>query len=79
MKKYKGLYIDHVVFNSKAEIDEYLKAVAIKAYKSAVKAFCEHIDMEHSIYSDQKAEYLNTQFGMSWSEIEAIEIEAMAE
>ena len=30
MMKYKGYYIDGVVFNSKAEIDEFVKAEIIK-------------------------------------------------
>lgn len=37
MTKYKGYYIDHVIFNSKAEIDEYLKQSAINTYKTACK------------------------------------------
>ena len=78
MKQYKGLYIDNVVFNSEAEVDEHLKALAIESYKTAVKAFCEHTDMEHSLYADQKAAYLVNQFGMDWDEVEAIELEAMA-
>jgi len=77
MRKYRGLYIDHVYFHNTAEIDEYLKAQAIKSYKRAIKAFCNHMDMEHSIYADKQAECLNKQFGMSWTEIEEIEIEAM--
>ena len=78
MKQYKGLYIDGTIFTCKADIDSFLKEKAIEAYKTAVKAFCEHTDMEHSLYADQKAEYLNAQFGMDWDEIEAIELEAMA-
>jgi len=75
---YKGYEIDGTIFTSKTEIDNFLKRKAIESYKTAVKAFCEHTDMEHSLYADQKAEYLNTQFRMDWDEIEAIELEAMA-
>jgi len=77
MKKYKGYYIDHITFNSEAEIDAFVKEQAIKAYKQAVWFFCKESTMEASIYATEKAEYLHKQFGMSWSELEAIEIEVM--
>ena len=77
MKQYKGLYIDGVIFTSKEDIDNFLKEQAIRSYKIAVKLFCRNTSIEASIYADQKAEYLNTQFGMDWEEIEAIEIEVM--
>lgn len=77
MKKYKGYYIDHITFNSEAEIDAFLKEQAIKGYKQAVWFFCKESTMEASIYATEKAEYLHKQFGMSWSELEAIEIEVM--
>lgn len=77
MKKYKGYYIDHITFNSEAEIDAFLKEQAIKGYKQAVWFFCKESTMEASIYATEKAEYLHKQFRMSWSELEAIEIEVM--
>lgn len=77
MKKYKGYYIDHITFNSEAEIDAFLKEQAIKGYKQAVWFFCKESTMEASIYATEKAEYLHKQFGMSWNELEAIEIEVM--
>lgn len=77
MKQYKGYYIDKVVFNSQEEIDEHIKAQAINSYREAVQYFLKHSSMEASIYADQKAEFLNTQCGMSWSEIEEIEIMEM--
>lgn len=77
MKQYKGLYIDGTIFTSKEEIDNFLKEQAIRSYKIAVQAFCDHRDIEHSLYADEQAERLNKQFGMDWDEIEAIEIEAM--
>lgn len=74
MKKYKGYYIDHIGFNSKAEIDEFRKEQAIKAYKLAVSMFYDHPDMVHSNYALEKAEILNKEFGISWGDIEDIEI-----
>ena len=75
---YKGIELDGTIFATTEEIDCFLKAQAIESYRNAVKAFCEHRDFEHSLFADEKAEYLNTQFGMDWDEIEAIEISAMA-
>ena len=77
MKQYKGLYIDGTIFTSKEDIDNFLKEQAIRSYKIAVQAFCDHCDIEHSLYADEQAERLNKQYGMDWDEIEAIEIEAM--
>ena len=78
MKQYKGLYIDGTIFTCKADIDSFLKGKAIEAYKNAVWAFCKESTMEASMMADQKAAYLNTQFGMNWEEIEEIELAAMA-
>lgn len=77
MKQYRGYYIDKVVFNTKEEIDEHIKTQAVKSYRAAIRYFLEHTSMEAGIYADQKAEFLNTQCGMSWSEIEEIEIMEM--
>jgi hypothetical protein len=76
-RKYKGYYIGKGAFNNEDEIDAFLKEQAIKGYKQAVWFFCKESTMEASIYATEKAEYLHKQFGMSWSELEAIEIEVM--
>ena len=78
MKQYKGLYIDHVVFNSEADIDAFLEGKALEAYKAAVAMFVSHSDMEHSIFADEKAEILVNRFGYTWEQLEAIELEIMA-
>lgn len=75
--KYRGYYVDGVIFNSKADIDRFVKEEAIRAYKRSVELFVEKPTFEHSLYSDEKAEYLHTEFGMDWDEIEEIEISAM--
>ena len=76
MTKYRGYYIDHVIFNSKAEIDEYLKQSAINTYKAACKWFAEQPCLEAAQYAADRAEALHTAHGLTWSEIEEIEIEA---
>lgn len=73
MTKYKGYYIDHVIFSSKAEIDDYLKQSAINTYKTACKWFAEQPCMEAAKYAADKAEALHKVHGLTWSEIEEIE------
>lgn len=77
MKQYKGLYIDKVIFNNEKEIDEFLKTQAIEAYKRAVELFVIHSVIEYSIYCDECAERLVNQFGFTWEQVEALEIETM--
>lgn len=79
MKKYKGYYIDKVIFNNKQEIDDFIKKQAIYAYKTSVKLFSEHCTFEISIYCDKKAEVLVNQFGFSWEQIEELEIKTLEE
>lgn len=78
MKQYKGYYIDEVVFNSTEEIDSFLKAQAIQAYKVACEYFAETHTIEAALFCDEKAQYLVNNFGMDWDEIAALEDEAMA-
>ena len=75
MKQYRGYFVDNVIFNSEADIDAFLKDQAIKAYRTAVEMFMIHTDMEHSLYVDEKAKNLVDNFGFTWSDIEALEIE----
>lgn len=77
MKQYRGYFIDNVTFNSKVDINTFVERQAVNAYKKAVEMFAVHSDMEHSIYVDEKAEYLTKEFGYTWEQIEAIEIETL--
>lgn len=76
MKQYKGFYIDHVFFYSKEEIDEAIKESAIKRYKTLCSLFASHGTIECSIACSNQAELLNRQYGLSWEELEEIEIDA---
>lgn len=76
MKKYKGYYIDKVAFHSEAEIDEFIKQQAIKEYEKRCKIFATRGTMEASIYASKQAEKLNKKYGISWEELEQMEIEA---
>ena len=77
MRKYKGYYIDKVIFNNEDEIDEFIKSEAIRAYKQSVELFVNRSTIENSIYCDDKAEILVNQFGFTWEQIEELEIQVM--
>lgn len=79
MTQYKGYYIDHVYFNSKADIDEFIKNKAVEAYKRAVQLFAWDMNHARSIYAGEKAEVLVKQYGFTWDEVEEIEISVFKE
>ena len=77
MTQYKGYYIDHIIFNSKADIDNFIKEQAINRYKMMCRMFArQDSGMELSILMSEQADLLHNQFGMDYNEIESIEIEA---
>lgn len=76
MTKYKGLYIDHIYYHSKADIDEAIKQREINNYKMRCEIFAMRKTMEASIFADEQAEKLHNEFGISWEELEQMEIEA---
>lgn len=78
MTQYKGYYIDHIYFNSKAEIDDYIKQKAVKEYQRRIRYFADHTTMEASIFCAEQADMLHNNFGFSYEEIEAIGIAAYA-
>lgn len=76
MKQHKGYYIDHIYFNSEAEIDSFIKEQEINRYKMMCRMFAEHdAGMELSILMTEQADRLHNQYGMGYNEIEQIEIE----
>lgn len=74
MKKYRGFYIDGITFKNRAEIDNFIKLKSLKAFKAAVKRFDRDPSAENSIWCMERAEYLNKECGMTWTEIEELEI-----
>lgn len=77
MIKYRGYYIDKVVFNNKAEIDSFIKKQAVDRFIELNKIFARHMNMVASIACSRQANYLHDEFGFSWEEIEAMEIQAI--
>ena len=78
MTQYKGYYIDHIYFNSNAEIDANIKQQVVEAYKRLIRYFADHSTMDVSIKCSEASDRLHNIFGFSYEEIEAIEIAAYA-
>lgn len=78
MTQYKGYYIDHIYFHSKAEIDAYIKQKAVEEYQRRIRYFVDHSTMEAFIFCDEQADRLHDIFGFSYEEIEELEIAAYA-
>jgi hypothetical protein len=78
MKKYRGYYIDKIVFNNEAEIDAFIKKQEVDRFIKLNNIFASHMTMEASIACSEQADRLHNQFNFSWEEIEAMEIEAIA-
>ena len=78
MTQYKGYYIDHIYFNSKDEIDSYIKQKAVEEYQRRIRYFADRSTMEACIFCSEQADLLHNNFGFSYDEIEAIEIAAYA-
>ena len=78
MVKYKGYYIDKINFYSEREIDEFIKELTIRKYKQFCKMFENDACMElieiMTLYQDKLHN-----LGLSYEEIENIEIEAIKE
>ena len=78
MTQYKGYYIDHIYFHSKAEIDTHIKQQAVEAYQRLIRYFADHSTMAVSIKCSEEADRLHNIFGFSYEEIEELEIAAYA-
>ena len=78
MTQYKGYYIDHIFFHSKAEIDAHIKQQAVEKFQMLNKFYAERPDMGVAQLCEEQAERLHDIFGFSWEEIEEMEIAAYA-
>ena len=74
MTKYKGYYIDHIYFNSKADIDAFIKDLEIARYKKLAIMFANHHSMEISAAMDDLSLVLVNQYGLTWEQVEALEV-----
>lgn len=76
MKQYRGYYIDHIYFNDKSEIDDFIKKQAIERFVMLNKMFSNHPSMELSVMCSEQADRLHNFFGFSYEELEELEISA---
>lgn len=73
MKQYKGYYIDHIRFNSEAEIDDFIKQQEVNLFIRYNKSFASNPTMEASVVCSDQADRLHNIFGFSYEELEEIE------
>lgn len=78
MKQYKGYYIDKVIFNNENEIDAFIKKQTIEKYQTLCKMFANDSCMELIVMMTPYEDRLHNEFGLSYEEIEQLEIEAIA-
>lgn len=78
MIKYRGYYIDGFHFHSKEEIDAFIKEQAIDRYKSYCRLFSRCPTMEASIVITAHEDWMHKHCGMSYAEIEDIQIEVFS-
>ena len=78
MKQYKGYYIDQVIFNNETEIDAFIKKQTIEKYQQLCKMFANDACMALIVMMTPYEERLHNEFGLSYEEIEQLEIEAYA-
>ena len=79
MKSYRGYYIDHIIFNSEAEIDQMIKEQNIRAYKSLCIRFDRDSSMENCKAMSEKGLWLLKHCGVTCEELEEIELAAYDE
>lgn len=77
MKRYKGYYIDGVVFNNEAEIDKYLEEKIMELFINACKMFISNPCMETSIHCSKLSMELANKYGYTMDELEDVEMEVL--
>ena len=76
MTQYKGYYIDKMIFNTKQEIDNFIKKQAIERYQMFCKMFAKNADEALAAIMMQHEDKLHNEFGLTYEEIEQLEIAA---
>ena len=78
-QSYKGYYIGPGCFSSRAEIDKYLEQSAVEYVKRVAKLFLIHKNYATANELANAEKHLVEDYGYTWEEAEAIEIEAYKE
>ena len=63
-----------IEFKNYKELENWNKAIHIREYKKLAEMFNNSPSMEISSMMSDRADILHTTFGMSWEEIEELEI-----
>lgn len=74
MRQYKGYYIDKVTFNSKEDVDNFIKTQLIDRYKKLCVMFSENVRIELIPIMQGIEDKLHDDYGMTYTEIEQIEL-----
>ncbi len=77
MKRYKGYYIDGVIFNNEAEIDKYLEEKIMELFINACRMFINNPCMETSVRCSELSVKLADKYGYTMDELEDIEMEVL--
>ena len=78
-QSYKGKYIGPGCYTSRAEVDEALKREAVEYVKLVAKLFLIHKNHATANELANAEKHLVDDYGYTWEEAEAIEIEAYKE
>lgn len=78
MKQYKGYYIDKVIFNNEAEIDAFIKKQTIEHYQQLCRMIATRASFELVALMTPYETKLHYEYGLTYEEIEQLEIEAYA-
>ena len=78
-QSYKGQYIGPGCFSSRAEVDKYLEQSAVEYVKRVASLFLIHKNYATAAALADAQQRLVDNFGYTWPEAEAIEIEAYKE
>lgn len=77
MKQYRGYYIDGATFNSKAEIDDFIKRSKLRKYRITQELFDENLakkqyGMAYAAAAEclEIAKFLVTNCGMNWEDFD---------
>lgn len=69
---YRGYYITETM--SKQDIDMMILTNTVRTYKAMAERFANNPSMELSVEMDKRAQFLVKECGLTWDEVEALEI-----
>ena len=78
-QEYKGYHIDGVLFHDEADVDNFIKRTRILSLQLAIMRFFSELDYNASERVLELEHELMGEYGLTWHEVEDIEINAMNE